>query len=50
MGYGGLGTGEYIQEGNKTQNFLLRQRVDPLPLSIREDIGQIAVDQMPCPV
>jgi hypothetical protein len=49
MGYGGLGTGEYIQGGDKTQNFPLLQRADQLPLPIHEDIGQISVDQMPCP-
>ena len=50
MGYGGPGAGEYIQEGDETQDFLLRQMADRLPLSIHEDIGRIVVDQMPCPV
>jgi hypothetical protein len=49
MGYEGPGAGEYIEEGDETQDFLLPQRADQLPLSIHEDIGRIAVDQMPCP-
>ena len=50
MGYEGLATDVYIQEGDETQGSLLRQRADRLPLSIHEDIGRIAFDQMPCPI
>lgn len=42
MGYRGLGASECIQEGNGTRGSLLYQKADQLPLSIHEDIGQIA--------
>ena len=50
MGYGGPGAGEYILEGDGIWGSRLHQRADQLPLSIHEDIDQIAFDRMPCPM